>query len=241
MLQLIKYEFIKRSTLFTLLIVGAILGNVGCVLIFGTDGGAPIFTVFVMPMVLIIVYLSDLIKNYSGELNNKTGYMLFMTPNSGYKILFSKLISIFCTGALLIIFYLVIFFINVSLTEGFLQTIESLGLLIDSFVGINMGEVGLLWLSCSLYCVTFILTVYTAITIRKSILSNSKFGGILSFFIFVIIGITIIRLAYFSDMAFSHQNIDIVQTLIGSLVFNGIVSSILATVSGYLLENVMNL
>ncbi len=91
------------------------------------------------------------------------------------------------------------------------------------------------------YLITFILIVYTSITIRKSILSNTKYRGVLSFIIFISLSFVIV---YFDGLAFfvnNQANIDREISLTLALVFNGIVSIGLAILSGYLLENKINL
>ena len=225
MMNLIKYEFIKKYSLFTSLLVWGILGNLVCKIIFGYNGS--IVYVTAIPWVLFIVYISDLVKSYSSELDNKTGYMLFMTPNSGYAIIFSKLISIFITGAGLVLVYFIISSFN--------------GMMLKVVYEMDFLEVIKLIAIEANYSITFILIVYTSITIRKSILSNSKYRGVLSFIIFLSLSFVIVHFDGLTFFVNNQANIDREISLTLALVFNGIVSVGLAILSGYLLENKINL
>ena len=225
MMNLIKYEFIKKYSLFTSLLVWGILGNLVCKIIFGYNGS--IVYVIAIPWVLFIVYISDLVKSYSSELDNKTGYMLFMTPNSGYAIIFSKLISIFITGAGLVLVYFIISSFN--------------GMMLKVVYEMDFLEVIKLIAIEANYSITFILIVYTSITIRKSILSNSKYRGVLSFIIFLSLSFVIVHFDGLTFFVNNQANIDREISLTLALVFNGIVSAGLAILSGYLLENKINL
>ena len=89
MLKLIKFEFIRKYKLLSMTLISAIALNI--LAISRGPGGSTMF-ILLFPLVLSVLYLIDIIKMYSEDLNKKTGYMLFMTPNSGYKIISSKLL-----------------------------------------------------------------------------------------------------------------------------------------------------
>ena len=109
MLNLIKYEFIKKTNLVIALILSIIV-NLFLVLKFQTQGSTMFIGLF--PLVIMTLYVVDVISMYSRDLNNKSGYMLFMTPNSGYKIIFSKLITAIIEGILILVVYFLIILIN---------------------------------------------------------------------------------------------------------------------------------
>ncbi|HEY9574610.1 MAG TPA: ABC transporter permease, partial [Lachnospiraceae bacterium] len=50
---------------------------------------------------------------YSKDLKKKTGYMVFMTPISSYKVLGAKLLAVFCSSLVLLIIYVGIGLIDV--------------------------------------------------------------------------------------------------------------------------------
>lgn len=87
MLNLIKYEFIKKYKLALITLILSVALN----LYFIAKGvaGSPTFLAL-FPIIMSVIYIGDIIKMYSDDLNKKSGYMLFMTPNSGYKIIVSS-------------------------------------------------------------------------------------------------------------------------------------------------------
>ncbi len=266
MLKLIKYEFIKKSKLLLILLVTAILANIGLGLAYGENGMGMFLGL--SPLVLGIIYLYELIKTYSDDLNKKTGYMLFMTPNSGYKIIGSKLITIILVGFIFFTSYMIFVLANLSIiaykmvgdfsliADGINQLIEGLNMLISGTLGINIGDLLLIFIVGIVSSIVFVLTVYAAITIRKSIFSNTKFGGLLSFIIFVIINVIYSNLAELvgnmfkietivteisANLTVTHPSSQIFLLFAAMIVFNCIIASILMLGSGYLVEKKINL
>ena len=95
MLNLIKYEIDRRRK--AILTFLAIVIVVQSLIIFGfyRGGGWIALSVFSIVLITIGVYLFmifDGIRTYYLDLNRSEGYMLFLTPNSGYKIIASKLV-----------------------------------------------------------------------------------------------------------------------------------------------------
>lgn len=266
MLKLLKYEFIKKSKLLLILLITAILANIGLGIAYG-ENGIGMFLVL-SPLVLGIIYLYELIKTYSDDLNKKTGYMLFMTPNSGYKIIGSKLITIILVGFIFFTSYMIFVLTNLSIiaykmvgdfsliADGINQLIEGLNMIINGTLGISIGDLILIFIVGIVSSIVFVLTVYAAITIRKSIFSNTKFGGILSFIIFVIINVIYSKLGDLVGNLFKFESItneissNVIVTYPSSMmfelfavliVFNCIIASLLMLGSGYLIEKKINL
>lgn len=266
MLKLIKYEFVKKSKLLLILLVVAILANIGLVLAL-KDVGIALFLGFT-PLALVILYLYELIRTYSDDLNKKTGYMLFMTPNSGYKIIGSKLIFIITEGAILFVSYLIFVFFNLvgiaykatgSFSEIFYGIRQIINLVNSTTVmqfGINIGDLLLIVMMILTSAIVFALIVYSAMTIRKSIFSETKFGGLLSFIIFVIINYIYGKLYDVVSRAFqfnviterintnitvSYPSASMFKIFGIMIIFNTIVSAALMLSSGYLIEKKINL
>lgn len=266
MLKLIKYEFIKKSKLLLILLISAILANIGLVLAYGTE----VILIFlsVAPVILVVLYLFELIMTYSEDLNKKTGYMLFMTPNSGYKILGSKLITIFLEGILLLTSYFIFSVVNLSVMaykkagdfsfigDAMREIVDAFNKLLSGTLGINIGDLGLIFILLLTVSIIFVLTVYTAITIRKSIFSNAKFGGVLSFVIFVILNIIYFQMSNLlgdifnfnsitiqigASVTVSHPSAYMFKIFTVLIIFNCITASILMLCSGYLIEKKINL
>lgn len=265
MLKLIKYEFIKKSKLLLILLVTAILANIGIGIAF-KEAGIALF-LGLSSIALVILYLYELIRTYSDDLNKKTGYMLFMTPNSGYKIIGSKLIFIITEGLILFLSYFIFLFFNMMVmalkaTGDFSLIMKGIGEMIEGFnsvvimqFGMNLGDILLIVIMLLVSVIVFALIVYSAMTIRKSIFSNTKFGGLLSFIIFVALNFIYGKLTNFIGEAFQFDVItkqinDMTVTYPSSsmfrifgvmIVFNIIVSAVLMLTSGYLIEKKINL
>ncbi|QSX05524.1 hypothetical protein JYG23_12710 [Sedimentibacter sp. zth1] len=267
MIKLIKYEFIKKSKLFLILLVSSILANVALGLIYDMSGIA-IF-LGLSPIILGILYIYELIKTYSDALNKNTGYMTFMTPNSGYKIIGSKLLFTLLVGLIFFIGY--IMFVGVNgliivirnfplgqLKEGFTTLLIELNEVAKQLLNMNIGDVLLFVLMILVSSIVFTLTVYSSITIRKSLFSNTKYGGVLSFIIFIVLNLIIGKLGELLsrgvNLDYTIQQINISNNInitypskymftlfMVMIVYNAVVSLVLMISSGYLLEHKINL
>ncbi len=256
MLNLIKYEFIKKYKLILItLIISAALNLF--LLTKGTGGSAVFLTLF--PIIMSILYMVDIIKMYSDDLNKRSGYMLFMTPNSGYKIIVSKLFTAIIEGLAILLLYFIFILINgayIIILSGadinFNEIIYAVNRLMSGNLGFNLGHVFMFMLTGLLFLISFLTTAYTAMTIRKSIFSEIKFGGALSFVIFLLLNWGISRLsAQFFDILTPYYNsfsfvtrptaTELVIMLLPLNVSFIIQSIILTLCSGYLLEKKINL
>lgn len=112
MLKLMKYEF--RKQLFSKIVIAVILGVL--TLYFGVmcfidrpDAAAVAVAVMSFSMVIATIYVAiEGISVYSKELDTKQGYLLFMTPQPGCKILGAKLISSIAQGFITVAIYAVV-------------------------------------------------------------------------------------------------------------------------------------
>lgn len=256
MFNLIKYEFLRKYKLILMTVVSALIINL--FLLTRGVSGSSIFLVF-FPLILSILYISDIIRMYGDDLNKKSGYMLFMTPNSGYKIIVSKLITAVFEGLAILLLYFVFILLNgayIIYVSGdyinFDEVFRAINMLLSGSLGFNLGHVFALLFTALVFIIGFIVTAYTAMTIRKSIFSENKFGGLLSFIIFI--GLNWI-ISYTSGKLFSvlspyydtYTNLNSVSAselvvILFPLIAVSIIQSILLTIcSGYLLEKKINL
>lgn len=255
MLKLIKYEFVKKYKLILITIIISVLLNL--FLITRGEAGSGLFLVF-FPMVMSIFYTVDILKMYSDDLNKKSGYMLFMTPNSGYKIIVSKLITAVIEGFAILLLYFIFVLINGSyivFTSGnyvnFNDILYTINLMLSGSFGFNLFHVFMALLTALLFLISFLTTAYTAMTIRKSIFSEIKFGGALSFLIFLVLnwGISYISSGIFDLLSPYYGAFDVIRPtaaeftrlLLPVNIFSIVQSVILTLCSGYLLENKINL
>jgi len=255
MLKLVKYEFVKKyKSAIIALIASAVLN-----LFLFTKGvaGSSMFLAF-FPMIMAVVYISDIIKMYSDDLNKRSGYMLFMTPNSGYEIIVSKLITAVIEGLSILLIYFIYVLINgayiiyISGAEINLnEIISAVDKLVSGSFGFNLAHVFMFLLTALLFLISFITTVYTAMTIRKSIFSEIKFGGVLSFLIFLFLnwaisyvssGVFDLLKPYYDSFSMSRPTAtELVYIMMPINIWSIAQSIILTLFSGYLLENKINL
>ncbi len=252
MLSLIKYEFIKKQKVFAIAAISAILLNLVIALKYGEIGIGVYFGL--LSVAMFILYIVDVILMYSRDLNNKSGYMIFLTPNSGYSILGSKVITAVLEGIIMLVFYTLLIFFTLLITMGHKAFIDIDFMNIDLSFGFTIGHLIISLVLALLLSVQFILTIYTAITIRKSVLANVKFKGLFSFLIFIGLNYVISvlysligKLPFMPDTNISIRPDLIMNTneyiapLLTMALIVAVICTVLTLISGYLLEKKINL
>lgn len=255
MLNLIKYELMRKDKVVMVFIISLII-NLFMVLKLQTEGSAMFIGLF--PLIFMTLYIVDIISMYSTDLNNKSGYMLFMTPNSGYKIIVAKLITAILEGLFILFFYFVLILINGLYVGSFFninynEVINFVNMILSGNFRINLGHIFVFMLTALVFILNFILSAYTAITIRKSVFSEVKFAGFLSFLIFIGINwftsYTTGKLVpmfnpYFESYTKVQESItatQLVYVLLPFITIAIIQCAIMTIASGYLLEKKINL
>lgn len=249
MLNLIKYEFIRKYRMFAVLIVTTILAGIFMSLKFG-ESGLPVFAI-ILSIGMFILYSVDVVKMYSQDINKKTGYMIFMTPNSGYTVIGSKVITALLEGLGMLIFFILIVTLNSAIIYGpseFLKIRFLNGGLSFNEVILNIFIV---LTAVLLFAMQFLLTIYSSITIRKSVLANVKLKGLISFGIFLLLNYIIGKisaipydmLGYSTDIAIIDGPLagEMFKLLSPAMITSIIMCALLTFLSGYLLEKKINL
>ena len=96
MLKLIKYEFRKALTAMLILLGGTLAAEVYFLYGMNVMEEKPehlAISMIVLMLLSLAVYIFVLVRgvaSYSGELKNRSSYLIFMTPNSTRKIMASK-------------------------------------------------------------------------------------------------------------------------------------------------------
>lgn len=257
MLKLIKFEFLRKRMVFAIAAVLTILGQIYALFqYYKLDGdvrtylGGEIFGLFI-GLVLVgfaILYFIDIIFLFREDLFKHEGYMLFMTPVSGYGILGAKLIFALLEGLAIAAIYLILFLLNYNLMHAgiFSFSIADVDRLI-LFTSVKALFFGLLVL------IEFALTVYLSFALFKSLFNNTRMKGLITFGIFV--GVNIVKsrtVGLFGDLfGFNIETVHMSSTNLALEAANvainyGIVATIISAVlifagTGYLLENKINL
>ncbi|MGI6239014.1 MAG: hypothetical protein ACOYI5_05240 [Christensenellales bacterium] len=199
MLKLIKYEY-RRNLASIVVALAAILLVQGFFLFSVVSKrtelviGSSMFLIFtagisVFGMMLFSVAL------YSRELNAKTSYLTFMTPNSVTKILGAKLLAALVLGLAFAGMFTLIGIWDYALLSKTFPEIE-LGREIMEQLFFHMGstELSVVITTIAAIAVEFLISFFTtvvvaylAITLAATVLQNKKLKGLVSFVIFVAI------------------------------------------------------
>jgi hypothetical protein len=201
MVKLIKYEFIRKFRLLSVSAAIVLLLNAFVLFklrtgILAPEGQIAGLAVFFSSLlgIFFVLFMVDVILMYSQDLDRKSGYMLFMTPNSGYKILGSKVTAGIIEGLMFLAGIMLLMAINFygfygepfrellgsSLFQFLTEQIHLRGAEFFPFLAISLFAV-------FVTIVTLILIVFAAISIRKSILAEKKIGELLSLIIFLLL------------------------------------------------------
>lgn len=202
MVNLIKYEFIRKWRSLGVFLAIALVLNIFVLYQLRTGVNKPVdqmaaLSIFFGGMLaaFFILFIVDVTIMYSQDLHQKSGYMFLLTPNSGYKLLGAKVMTGILEGFLFLLVFLALLAVNFLgiYGEPFTQFIGSdFYAMITGHLqaeGINLWSVlALVLLEAFVSVVVLVLTIYAAISIRRSILAEKKFGGFLSLLVFLLLG-----------------------------------------------------
>lgn len=202
MTNLIKYEL--RKTWITKAILLAVTLAVEAVFLIGlyTDNNNEITGMMALLLFLlatggILVIGLESVVTLHRDTNTKQSYMLFMTPNSCYKILGAKVLECGCSILIAGAFYFALGALDITLLfakEGELSrlwetiqeflsrlTVNGQSLTLDAKL---MGCVAFELLTSWLGVVT---RAYLAVVVCAALLGGKKFNGVLSFLLFLVL------------------------------------------------------
>jgi hypothetical protein len=224
MLKLAKYELKKQ--MFSKFIILVLLGIVEIIFAYGVfinnvNKMGFGFGLLILLAFLSIMYLSfESIVTYSTDMKTKNSYMLFLTPNSSYRIIGAKVL----TGGLQILlgglFFFAVgaidLFIVAVRSEGVSNAIDAIRRLIREGVDIdvNLDNSIITCVTVLIFWISVITLAFLCITLSTTFLANKKYKGILSFALFVIISIVQDKLY---DATFGTLDFTYVQNLFASI------------------------
>lgn len=202
MLKMLKYEY-RRSLSGLLVMIGILCADELFLLIsaWGTHKEGHFAAGYTLMMLGAFasywyVLLSGVVE-YSKDLKQKQGYLVFMTPVSAYKIIGAKLLSTLISGVILLA--TVMFF----LTTGYVVGTGAFGLssmmdVIDFFLstsGTTMAKmIAELLVVCFVFVVFFFTIVsmaYLSVSLSATVLQNKKTRTLISIVFFVVLSIFI--------------------------------------------------
>ncbi|TCT14695.1 hypothetical protein EDC18_105177 [Natranaerovirga pectinivora] len=195
MIQLLKYEAMKKWRLFLIAITVIFLAE-GFILFQlkvknNLAFGIGLF-LFISYIGIFVIFI-DSIQSYSRELKNKTGYSLFLVPRNAYEILGAKILIAFIEIILAFILFIIAFGINYDIIATAINSnmdfVYFIFTLIEDHISFrvifaNTFELLMSWFN-------FIIIAYLAITLSSTLLSQNKFKGFISFILFILINIVV--------------------------------------------------
>lgn len=246
MVNLIKYEFRKSwiikaiilvfTAVFELMFIGGTIFNNEDFLGMGIA-----FLSLTTICALFIIGVYGIFRLHK-DLTTKQSYMLFMTPNSSYKILGAKLIenagSILVAGVFYILLAIVDFTFLMAANGEIREGIELLNQILGAHYSVDTYGFVMVSLNIIVIWIFTIVVGYLAVIISASILSGRKFSGVISFIIFLIInGVVqkihgiILELVGFDTFGFSTG-----KTVLG-LVFDIVFAIIVYFAAAWIMDN----
>lgn len=200
MLKLLKYEYRKNMVPYVILIVAffALYAYSAISIISKSKENTAIgMMLFCVGMFVGIIYIMILaIETYSKELSSRTSYMIFMTPNSTYKIVGAKIFATFLASIVFTFVYLLMFYSLYKIFIASFPEVEAFQNIINQIMpmyGFSQLNVVatvvvstiVMWMSIF----TVVCIAYLAITLSRTLLSNKSGKGFLSFIFFLVIAV----------------------------------------------------
>lgn len=196
MLRLLKYEL--RKTLFAKLILLAITAVAEAIFLYGhwadkekplVIGAALLFIIAISGITLMgILSLVTLHR----DMNTKQGYMLFMTPNSCYKILGAKVIE--CGVSLMIAgaFFFGLGILDFSLLLGGSEVIHDIWDVVSEMlrmfrIDLSLSNIAALVFYLLSFWLCTVTTAYLADVISSSLLNGKKGNLLITFLLFLVL------------------------------------------------------
>lgn len=198
--KLLKYEFLRRKNM--LLAFAIILVVAEGLTLFGLYKGDGWMALSVFMCILMVgatyfYALVDTIGSYYSDLKQKHGYMLFLTPVSGYKIIGSKalfgLMQLFVSVMVLFLMMLLNFKVSSDLYLTGTELQQVWDAIITGFKGFipNLVQIIQFIILTLMQWFNIIMMAIFAITLSKTIFSNSQHRFLLSLLIFILLSIAI--------------------------------------------------
>lgn len=196
MMKLLKYEF--RKSLTSLLILLSVVGAgeiyfLGALALDNTDHMAyAVILLAVCAYAAMVYVLVRALTSYSNELKSKSAYLLFMTPNSGLRIMGSKYLYTFVNALLMGAVSALLFGLDITLIFSHRGDLESLFTFVSTLLrqaGIYLDQIGLfiavILISAVLSILSFFALSYLAVTLSHTLLRNKKYRALVAFLFFI--------------------------------------------------------
>ena len=193
----------------------------------------------------VAVIVLTTIKTYKKDITTNRGYMLFLTPNSGYKILGSKLLELLIVvlvGGAIFTSLMVLntkLLCNLDIKEGSLFVELSA----FSYVAFSSKpvEVTLLIVSILVWIVDVVALACASASISATLLNGRKFSGVASVGIFIAIYVAVGKIFQLAGLHVSIDMLVSVNKYITVIIVHAVVAAIFYYVSSWLIQNKLSI
>ncbi len=255
MFNLIKYEFKKNRM--GLIIMALIFLALEGLFLYGyiadeenvLAAGVGFLVMYVMVAFFYVMFIG--ISNYEKDLTHKSGYLVYMTPNSSLKIIFSKFLYVLIVGALVCVIMggtgimdLMLFadwaneeFRIIDILRGLA---DGLGVDFDGVLLVVLMEV----IAFVIDFFSILAITYFAVTLSVTVLNNSKLRTVVSVVLTLVLlfAVSWINNKYISpEMTYINSFKDAVMYLLPETIFNTVVVAIGVGASAYLTDKAISL
>ena len=245
MLKLMKYEFRKTQSTKLILLAITLIAEVSFLIgLYGnkeTPAAIGILALIFLAIFGILIVGLESIVTLHRDMNTKQSYMLFMTPNSSYKILGSKILecglSILIAGA----FFLALGSLDITLAFAKEVGLSEMWKGIQEFLSniyingrplvINAKVLGSLTFMLLTAWILTITTAYLAVVISAALLNGKRFNGLISFVLFLVL-----------DWACTYvmrQATSMISDNVSTLLVSGVCSIVLAAIMYFVTAQIM--
>lgn len=198
MLKLLKYEFRKAKT--SMLVLLGILCGLDVYFLASLFLEQEVHFILAATLLALAAYggfifaLVRGITSYSAELKDRSAYLIFMTPNSGLKIMASKYLYTLINALLIVGVGTALAVMDVSMIftkeKMWAQAIEFVRRLLSAN-GVEVVQIALVVLFYAVFLLLSMLSIcanaYFATTLSHTLFRDKKWRGIVSLLIFAVI------------------------------------------------------
>ena len=175
----------------------------------------------------------------SKDINTKQSYMLFMTPNSSYKILGAKVIE--NCGSVLIsgIFFTVLAILDMTLLtaryDDFKGALDLLSVVLTGDIStLNYQTFSMACIDGVMSWVYLICLGFLAVVICATILKGNRFNGLLSFVAFLVISGVVNRI---HDFIYEDFYVYSMSRLVSNVGFYALLTLIFYLITAWIMDN----
>ena len=245
MLKLMKYEFRKTQATKLILLAFTLIAQIAYLIgLYGeydtTAALSVLALVFLAIFGVLIVGLESIVTLHR-DMNTRQSYMLFMTPNSSYKILGAKVLecglSILLAGA----FYFALGTLDITLVfakeAGLNQVWKTIQEILSNIsingrpLIINADVLASLTFMLLASWILTICTAYLAVVISAALLNGRRFNGLVSFLLFLLLNILCDRIM--------HPITSHIQDSVPTMLVTGVLALVFSAVMYFATAQIM--